>query len=115
MQIAAQQALAGRRRNAPTLHAAVITHLGELSPGCIQLIETITAAAGTAHTPGPLNAGANRAHTTRKFRTRLKDAIMAATARGFGRALRSAGNPMPGWVIAPSDDLHLPSWDCHSY
>ena len=115
MQLAQHQALAGKRTNTPTLSAAVVTHLGELSPDFINLIEKITAAAAAGYRPGPLNNGAPRKTFTARFRTRLKDSIMVANARGFGRALRSAGNPMPGWVSSPEDDLHLPSWDSHSY
>ena len=115
MQLVRQQVLSRKRKRTPLLCAAVITHLGELSPGFIQLIEMITAAAASNYHPGPLNDGAPRKTFATKFRTRLKDAIMAANARGFGRALRSAGNPMPGWVCAQFDDLLLPSWDDTSY
>ena len=115
MQLAQHQAHAGRRACTPLLCAAVVTHLGELSPGFIQLIEKITTAAGAGYQPGPLNCGAPRKMFTNRFRTRLKDGIMAANARGFGRALRGAGNPMPGWICSHVDELLLPTWDDPSY
>ena len=52
----------------------------------------------------------SKAKTTAAFRTRLKDALMAVNAEGFGRALIAAGTPMGGWVHAP-DDADLGSWD----
>ena len=110
MQLLAQQARQGRRTHEPKLVAAVITHLGELSPHFIELIEKITIAAASAYRPGPLNSGAPRNKHTAMFRTRLKDALMACNARGFGRALRSAGNPLPGWVCTQVDELLHPTW-----
>ena len=115
MQLAQQQAHAGRRTHTPFLCAAVITHLGELSPDFITLIEKLTTAAATSYRGGPLTDGAQRKTFTRRFRTRLKDGIMAANASGFGRALRSAGNPMPGWVCSQLDELHMPTWDDPTY
>ena len=115
MQLAQQQANSGRRPSTPQLYAAVVTHLGELSPDFLRLIEKITAVAGSSYRPGPLNDGAPRKTFTGRFRTRIKDCVMATNARGFGRALRSAGNPMPGWICPRVDELQLPTWDDPSY
>ncbi len=44
------------------------------------------------------------------FRSRFKDELLAANARGFGEALVAAGIPIAGWVHAP-DDACLPDWE----
>ena len=114
MHLVVQQVHSRMRPRAPILCAAVITHLGELSPHLIELIERLTSAAASNYRPGPLNDGAPRRIFANRFRTELKDALMAANARGWGRALRAAGNPMPGWVCGELD-LLLEPWDDHSY
>ena len=43
-----------------------------------------------------ITMGMSRKRHTGAFRTRLKDAVMADNAAGFGRALAAAGNPMGG-------------------
>ncbi len=40
----------------------------------------------------------------------MKDALMAANAEGFGKALMAAGTPMGRWVCAP-DDADVGPWD----
>ena len=111
MDIVNRQLEAGKRERKPVLLPAIITHLGELGPGFITLVEELTACAGRQYRPhSPLSCGNSKAKTTAAFRTRLKDALMAANAEGFGRALMAAGTPMGGWVQAP-DDAELSSWD----
>ena len=111
MDIANRQLDAGKRERRPVLLPAIITHMGELGPGFITLIEELTACAGRQYRPNTaLTCGRSRAQTTAAFRTRLKDALMAANAEGFGKALMAAGTPMGGWVCAP-DDADLGSWD----
>ena len=103
-----------RRLRAPEFFPAVVSHAGELSPGMIKLIEVLTREASLQYSPGPLTMGMSRKRHTGAFRTRLEDAVMAANAAGFGRALAAAGNPMGGGCrICPSDldDLEAPSWD----
>ena len=115
MELATQQRRAKRRSHVPTLVAAVVTHTGELSPGAILLVERITSQAAAAYVRSSLTMGLTKKRYTAVFRTRLKDAIMATNARGFGRALLGAGNPMPGLLCNPADDLLLPDWSCHNY
>ena len=103
LELATNQVHNRRRVRPPTLIAAIITHAGELSPGMLHLIESLTTAAASQYKPAPINFGEPRKTFTRKFRTRLKDAIVCANARGFGRALLAAGSPLGGWVINPSD------------
>jgi hypothetical protein len=98
----------------PKLVAGVITHLGELGPDMIGLIETLTSAAARQFRAGPLSRGLSRAKYTAIYRTKLKDALLCANASGFGQALVAAGNPMAGWVRQP-DEWDLPCWDVNSY
>ena len=58
----------------------------------------------------PHTRGLTKARVTAAFRSRFKDALLAANARGFGEALIATGNPIAGWVPAP-DDAGLPGWD----
>jgi hypothetical protein len=99
----------------PKLVPGVITHLGELGPDFIVLIETLTAEAGRQFRPtAPAAMGMTKAKFTAMYRTRFKDALLCANASGFGRALLAAGNPMAGWALAPGDeDDDLPDWDLY--
>jgi hypothetical protein len=114
MDIAANQVQNRKRDSLPTFVAGIMTHLGELGPGMIDLIETLTSTAGQAYQGGILARGLSRSKTTAIFRTKLKDALLAANARGFGQALVAAGNPMAGWMLPP-DELDMPDWDVHNY
>ena len=98
------------RRHKPTLLIPVITHTGEMSPDMIELIEILTNESVIDYKPGYMNMGRTRKRQTGAFRARLKDAIMASNARGFGRALRAAGNPMTGHCLS-FDDVGIPSWE----
>ena len=69
----------------------------------------MTSEAARNYVPGYLTMGQPCKRFTAAFRSRLKDAVMAANARGFGRALMAAGNPLTGHVVN-DDDLDLP--DC---
>ena len=111
MDLANGQHRAGKRTKAPKLISGVITHLGELSPDIISLVEHLTAVAGSQYNPrDPLNRGRSKSQVTAAFRSRFKDALLAANARGFGEALIATGNPIAGWVCAP-DDACLPDWN----
>ena len=111
MDIASRQHAMGKRERKPVLVSAIITHLGELEPGFITLVEELTACAGRQFRPNsPFSCGNSKARMTAAYRTRLKDALLAANAEGFGRALMAAGTPMGGWVGAP-DDADIGSWD----
>ena len=116
MDLLANQVQSRKRASLPSLVAGIVTHLGELSPGMIGLIETLTSAAGQAYRNGILARGLSRKKFTAIFRTKLKDAILAANAAGFGQALMAAGNPMAGWMMAPeSIESDLPDWDINNY
>jgi hypothetical protein len=108
---------AHKRPTMPKLVPGVITHLGELGPDLIELVETLTTYAGKQFRPNlPSSMGMTRAKYTAIYRTRFKDALLCANARGFGRALLAAGNPMAGWVLAPGDEHEdLPDWDVYNY
>ena len=109
MQLAVSQ-FPRKRKTKPILLAPVVTHSGEMSPDMITLVEHLTTTAAADYTPGYLSMGQPRKRFTSAFRSRLKDAIMATNARGFGRALMAAGNPMTGHVVEP-EDIDLPSWE----
>ena len=111
MEIAIRQLEMGKRDRKPILIPAIITHLGELGPGLISLVEELTACAGRQYRPNsPFSCGRTKARATAAYRTKLKDALLAANAEGFVRALMATGNPIGGWVSAP-DDADLGSWD----
>ena len=59
---------------------------------------------------GPHTRGLTKARVTAAFRSKFKDALLAANARGFGEALTATGNQIAGWAPAP-DDAGLPGWD----
>ena len=99
-----------KRKSKPKLLIPVITHLGEMSPDMINLIEILTNEAVLDHTPGYMNMGRARKRVTGDFRAKLKDFLMAANARGFGRALMAAGNPMSGHCV-DGDTVDIPSWE----
>ena len=102
-----------RREVLPKLVSAVITHLGELGPDLIDLVEVLTSVAGKLFVVSPLTMGVSRAKYTAQFRTKLKDELLTANALGFGRALVAAGNPMSGWIMSPGEDGdEMPDWDC---
>ena len=106
MSIAEGQLKAGTRTLKPKLVSAIVTHLGELSPGMIGLVamEDLTAVAGKQFVErSPLSRGLTKGKTTAAFRTRSKDATLAANARGLGEALVATGNQIAGWVLAPDD------------
>jgi hypothetical protein len=108
---------ANKRSVMPRLVPGVMTHLGELGPDLIELVETLTGQAAKDFRPNaPKSMGLTRPKFTAIYRTRFKDALLCANARGFGRALLAAGNPMAGWALAPGDEHEdLPDWDIYNY
>ena len=108
LNLADGQLKSGRRTKTPVLISGVITHLGK---GIISLVEQSTAVADKQFSSrSPLSRGLPKAKVTAAFRSRFKDALLAANARGFGEALVAAGNPIAGWDHAP-DDACLPDWE----
>ena len=111
MHLVMGQLAAGKRTLKPVLMSAVVTHLGELGPDTISLVERLTGVAGKQFcASSPHARGLTKTRVTAAFRSRFKDALLAANARGFGEALIATGNPIAGWVPAP-DDAGLPGWD----
>ena len=79
LNLADGQLKSGRRTKTPVLISGVITHLGELSPGIISLVEQLTAVAGKQFSSRcPLSRGLSKAKVTAAFRSRFKDALLAA-------------------------------------
>ena len=96
MELLLQQVHAHKRPTLPKLVPGIITHLGEMGPEMIELVETLTGVAGSRFKRSPLTMGLSKTKITAIFRTKFKDALMAANAQGFGRALMAAGNPIAG-------------------
>jgi len=95
-QLAERQYLRGARTILPEFLPCILSHAGELSSGCIRVVEIITNA---------WMAGGNTDHKrsliqgkrlSASFRTQLRDALMFANINGFGRQLLAAGRPMSG-------------------
>jgi hypothetical protein len=101
------------RQALPKLVPGIITHLGEIGPALIDFIEVLVAVAGKQFDPrDPMSMGMTKARFTARYRTKVKDELLAISALGFGRALECAGNPMSGWVLSPEDaDGDLPDWE----
>ena len=94
MSIAEGQLKAGTRTLKPKLVSAIVTHLGELNPGMLGLVEDLTAVAGKQFVArSPLSRGLIKGKTTAAFRTRFKDAVLAVNARGFGGGPHCYGQP----------------------
>jgi hypothetical protein len=74
---------------------AVHTHEGELAPAFFNLIEWITGQYGLHTKTLGLTHGFATRHLTAIFRGRLKDAVFASIASGFGTMLGASGLPMP--------------------
>ncbi len=84
----------------PILIPAVVTHFGELGRDTISLVERLTSVAGKQFcVRNPHTRGITKARVTAAFRSRFKDALLAANARGFGEALIATGNPIAGWAL----------------
>jgi hypothetical protein len=111
VELAANQVASRRRTVLPILVPGVVTHSGELGPDLIGLIEMLTMVAGKGFKKGWQSRGLSRSRFTAIFRTKVKDALMAANAEGFGQALVAAGNPISGWVTMPEDMVGAPGMD----
>jgi hypothetical protein len=90
------QLAAGQTKNLVLISAAA-THLGELGPDTISLVERLTSVAGKQFCArSPHTRGLTKARVTAASRSRLKDALLAADTRGFGGALTTTCNPIAG-------------------
>ena len=88
--IAAGQTQNGGRSVAPQMIAAAVTHLGEMSPDLIALIETCTRKFGESIAKERRSDAVLLKRRTGEFRSRFKNAIMAANARGVGNMIADA-------------------------
>jgi hypothetical protein len=85
------------RAAAPVFFPLVVSHLGEMCPSLIKLIEwfatTLKARAMQGLIPQSVLMGTEPSVFSARFRTRAKDRLMAALISGWGRQLRSVGFP----------------------
>jgi hypothetical protein len=88
----------GSRRSVPKFLPCIISHEGEFSPGCFELIEWLTSVyKRQCSREGPRPDGLTLTQLTATFRTRLKDNLITAVVTGFGGMLAasSAGFILP--------------------
>ena len=84
MHLVMGQLAAGKRTLKPVLMSAVVTHLGELGPDTISLVERRTGVAGKQFcASSPHARGLTKTRVAAAFRSRFTDALLAANARGF--------------------------------
>ena len=76
--VAAKQARSGHRNRAPLLAPCIISHLGEMSPTAIRVIEMATHAYNKLIAAKPCKDGIPLKRKTAEFHTRFKDTIMCA-------------------------------------
>ncbi len=81
-----------RRAAIPMLLIPVVSHLGEFSEDTFKLIEIMTREVKRVTRDDPYRIMRPQDAAAR-FRTRAKDAITVALARGFARELTAAGLP----------------------
>jgi hypothetical protein len=97
MQLAAKQTDEKQRVAVPLMFPLVLTHMGEIGPELIRLIEffatLLKRRAAEGLVPQPVLLGRTPADFSARFRARCKDRLMAALVRGWGRQLRSVGFP----------------------
>ena len=89
--VAYSQHKAGQRAIMPVFVAAIVSHTGEMAPELVTLIENITRQYACTITPRDLDDGISKNRHTGMFRARFKDALMSATAEGFGQVIAKAG------------------------
>ena len=82
-----------RRTTAPAFQPCVSSHRGEWSAGMFATIEWITLFRTKAARRDGTMDGETPQKTAAEFRSRLKDRLAAAMAKGWGRQLREAGFP----------------------
>ena len=83
-----------------------------MSPESLRAVELITRAYGTLASSRHYEDGISLKRRTAEFRTRFKDALMAANAAGFGSTLAHAGTPRAGRSLSPADAFGgLPDWE----
>ena len=62
-----------------------------MAPELVTLVENITRQYACSITPRDLDDGISKNRRTGMFRARFKDALMSATAEGFGQVIANAG------------------------
>ena len=95
-QLAERQYLRGARTILPEFLPCILSHAGELSSGCIRVVEIITNAWMAGGNTDHKRALIQGKRLSASFRTQLRDALMFANINGFGRQLLAAGRPMSG-------------------
>jgi hypothetical protein len=106
------QVKSGKRSMAPSFAPCIFSHLGEMSPVAIKVIESITNVYKEKISMMYFEDGISIKRKTAEFRMRFKDALMVANANGFGKTLSVAGQMRVGMnVVSPHDFGGLPSWE----
>ena len=82
---------------------AVMTHTGQFCKGMLQTIEDLAMEAKRQCIAKPSPIGITPAMASARCRTRIKDELAAAMARGFGGMLRAVGFPT-NKTAASADD-----------
>jgi hypothetical protein len=96
IQLADRQVQRGARENLPEFLPCIISHAGELSGGCIRVIEIVTNAWMAYGNTDHKRSLVNGKRLSASFRTQFRDALMINNINGFGRQLLAAGRPMSG-------------------
>ena len=109
---ALNDARAGKRARVPKMVPCILSHLGELSPTAIRVVELITRAYNTLVSKQHFEDGVPLKRRTAQFHTRFKDALMCANASGFGRTISLAGQPRAGHPVScPDASAGFPDWE----
>jgi len=100
LRLAGAQYQVGNRKILPKFYPCIVSHLGEMSPHLIQIVEHITRKFTASVSGMSFEDGIKKQRRTGLFRRRFKDGLMAANAAGFGRTINAAGRP---WTARSGD------------
>jgi len=96
VQLADRQVQRGTRNYLPEFLPCIISHAGELSSGCIRVVEIVTNARMASGNTDHKRCLINGKRLSAAFRTQFRDALMINNINGFGRQLLAAGRAMSG-------------------
>ena len=105
----------GVRTTAPKFFPCIISHIGEMSPNLLVLIEQLVGQYKKRCAKTHYEDGVKMTRRTGDFRRRIKDALMATNARGFGRVIADAGGRWNGATsVLLSHWDYVPTWEVDS-